>query len=284
MHTAIDGLTRSLHLVSRKTSLYIARQGIKTALRAVHTSTASMQSGAPSSAPSKVCAWCPLPPPHDPHKVKLALCQLPVGRDKDVNLCQAAAAIEVPCNASHMDRTLTVGPTGRRPARRAAGCAPRDVELPLSQRRLCRIRRAPRQGRAGGASRATHGRGAHRCAQRPHPLLSAYAPCLPLECHPPQRQRKWHDARLHNARTSLQAAKQHGVTLVGGSIPELHDGKLYNTCCVYGPDGTLLATHRKVCGWCVVDAKPLQPLVFYCFGAHRRACRSTCLTSTSPAR
>lgn len=36
------------------------------------------------------------------------------------------------------------------------------------------------------------------------------------------------------------------MTLVGGSIPETSDDKLYNTCCIYGPDGNLLGKHRKV--------------------------------------
>ena len=31
-----------------------------------------------------------------------------------------------------------------------------------------------------------------------------------------------------------------------GSIPEEDAGKLYNTCAVFGPDGTLLAKYRKV--------------------------------------
>ena len=43
-----------------------------------------------------------------------------------------------------------------------------------------------------------------------------------------------------------EAAKAAQVTLVGGSIPERSDGKTYNTCCVVGPDGKLLAKHRKV--------------------------------------
>lgn len=42
------------------------------------------------------------------------------------------------------------------------------------------------------------------------------------------------------------AAKAHGVTLVGGSVPERSNGKLYNTCCVYDDTGRLLAKHRKV--------------------------------------
>lgn len=31
-----------------------------------------------------------------------------------------------------------------------------------------------------------------------------------------------------------------------GSIPERSDGKLFNTCCIYGPNGKLLGKHRKV--------------------------------------
>ncbi|KAK3095721.1 hypothetical protein FSP39_018053 [Pinctada imbricata] len=41
-------------------------------------------------------------------------------------------------------------------------------------------------------------------------------------------------------------AKENSVFLIGGSIPEESDGKLYNTCCVYNPDGNLVAKHRKV--------------------------------------
>ncbi|XP_077495346.1 omega-amidase NIT2-like [Amblyomma americanum] len=43
-----------------------------------------------------------------------------------------------------------------------------------------------------------------------------------------------------------EAAKRHGVYLIGGSMAEREDGRLYNTCLAYGPDGTLLAKHRKV--------------------------------------
>ncbi|KAL7417247.1 carbon-nitrogen hydrolase [Mrakia frigida] len=43
-------------------------------------------------------------------------------------------------------------------------------------------------------------------------------------------------------------AKEAGVWLIGGSIPELDpvDEKVYNTCTVYNPEGTLVAIHRKV--------------------------------------
>ncbi|XP_059656093.1 omega-amidase, chloroplastic-like [Cornus florida] len=42
-----------------------------------------------------------------------------------------------------------------------------------------------------------------------------------------------------------EIASCQGITIVGGSIPERNDGRLYNTCCVFGPDGQLKAKHRK---------------------------------------
>lgn len=41
-------------------------------------------------------------------------------------------------------------------------------------------------------------------------------------------------------------AKENGVLLVGGSIPESEDGRLYNSAFVFDPDGRQLARHRKV--------------------------------------
>ncbi|KAJ6662663.1 hypothetical protein lerEdw1_011303 [Lerista edwardsae] len=43
-----------------------------------------------------------------------------------------------------------------------------------------------------------------------------------------------------------ETAKECGVYLIGGSIPEEDAGKLYNTCTVFGPDGAMLAKHRKI--------------------------------------
>lgn len=42
-------------------------------------------------------------------------------------------------------------------------------------------------------------------------------------------------------------SKRLGITIVGGSIPEKSGGRFYNTCCVFGSHGELLAKHRKVC-------------------------------------
>src|SRR5690242_8137047 len=43
-------------------------------------------------------------------------------------------------------------------------------------------------------------------------------------------------------------ARELGVTLVGGSITEYREGrdKLSNTCCVFDPEGELVAVYRKI--------------------------------------
>lgn len=41
------------------------------------------------------------------------------------------------------------------------------------------------------------------------------------------------------------AARRADAWLVAGSVPELDDGKLYNTAVVYGPDGSIRGKHRK---------------------------------------
>ncbi|GMN36899.1 hypothetical protein TIFTF001_006395 [Ficus carica] len=43
-----------------------------------------------------------------------------------------------------------------------------------------------------------------------------------------------------------EAALCYKITIIGGSMPEWRNGRLYNTCCVFGPDGKLKARHRKL--------------------------------------
>ena len=67
-----------------------------------------------------------------------------------------------------------------------------------------------------------------------------------------------------SAAALAEAAQGHAVTLVGGSIPERSNGKLYNTCLVYSKEGRLLAKHRKVrchCCMCI-------PLNMMCSECH----------------
>ena len=41
-------------------------------------------------------------------------------------------------------------------------------------------------------------------------------------------------------------AKERNVWIVGGSVPELHDDKVYNTSPIINSDGVLVEKHRKV--------------------------------------
>ena len=44
-----------------------------------------------------------------------------------------------------------------------------------------------------------------------------------------------------------QLAAELGIYIVGGSVPELADGAIYNTCFVYGRDGRQLACQAADC-------------------------------------
>ncbi|KAI8117576.1 hypothetical protein FF38_06781 [Lucilia cuprina] len=49
------------------------------------------------------------------------------------------------------------------------------------------------------------------------------------------------------SRQLSQLAKELGVYIVGGTIPELGENdKIYNTCTIWSPEGKLLAKHRKM--------------------------------------
>ena len=47
-------------------------------------------------------------------------------------------------------------------------------------------------------------------------------------------------------RAMREMAKEHGVTLHGGSIAERRDGAVHNTTAVFGPDGAEIARYRKM--------------------------------------
>jgi len=42
-----------------------------------------------------------------------------------------------------------------------------------------------------------------------------------------------------------ETAADRKVYIIGGSIPEEEENRIYNTCFIFGPDGNLLARHRK---------------------------------------
>ncbi len=52
---------------------------------------------------------------------------------------------------------------------------------------------------------------------------------------------------LHGPRGEALAALacEHGLWLQAGSVPELNEGRRYNTAPLYAPDGRLVASHRK---------------------------------------
>ena len=58
---------------------------------------------------------------------------------------------------------------------------------------------------------------------------------------------KFADAGHTQALEEMSAwAKDNHILLIGGSVPELSEGKLYNTCFVFNQDGRQIARHRKV--------------------------------------
>ena len=44
-------------------------------------------------------------------------------------------------------------------------------------------------------------------------------------------------------------AKELSIVLIGGSIPEKHGSKLYNTSCIFDADGSLIDCHRYASTW-----------------------------------
>ena len=55
-------------------------------------------------------------------------------------------------------------------------------------------------------------------------------------------------ARGHEASVAEMSrwARENNIYLVGGSVPETEDGKLYNTCFVFDREGRQIARHRKM--------------------------------------
>ncbi|CAN4110222.1 unnamed protein product [Withania somnifera] len=49
-----------------------------------------------------------------------------------------------------------------------------------------------------------------------------------------------------STRMLSEVSRRLKITIIGGSIPERSGDKLYNSCCVFGTDGKLLAKHRKI--------------------------------------
>lgn len=52
--------------------------------------------------------------------------------------------------------------------------------------------------------------------------------------------------RVQNTGNDAKQPEDHVSSCDSGSIPEEEDGRLYNTCAVFGPDGEMILKHRKV--------------------------------------
>lgn len=73
---------------------------------------------------------------------------------------------------------------------------------------------------------------------------------LPEMFNCPYSRRYFHDFALRGQAENLPAlaqwAKENGIYLVGGSIPELEGERLYNSCFIFDREGRQIARHRKV--------------------------------------
>jgi omega-amidase len=103
---------------------------------------------------------------------------------------------------------------------------------------------------AAAVIRTASGLGAHivtlpECFQSPYATdqFAAYAEEIPDSA----------DGISEEAHPSMamlrDEAVRNKVYVIGGSIPERSGDSLFNTCVVFGPNGAMLARHRKVRGW-----------------------------------
>eukprot|EP00440_Ansanella_granifera_P004224 gb/GFBE01004583.1/.p1 GENE.gb/GFBE01004583.1/~~gb/GFBE01004583.1/.p1 ORF type:complete len:315 (+),score=86.57 gb/GFBE01004583.1/:1-945(+) len=69
-------------------------------------------------------------------------------------------------------------------------------------------------------------------------FFKEYGERLPLPCQAA-------DESSPSVKLLSDLAKQHGLWIVGGSLPELDGEKIYNTCLVFNPEGGIVAKHRK---------------------------------------
>ena len=75
--------------------------------------------------------------------------------------------------------------------------------------------------------------------------------CLPECFNSPYGIQHFSDyaEEIPNGITSVilsKAAKAHQVYLIGGSIPEVENGKIFNTCTVWNPQGELIGKYQKI--------------------------------------
>ena len=71
---------------------------------------------------------------------------------------------------------------------------------------------------------------------------------FPVYAEPiPETAEALHPQRHPSTYMMAQAAKENGVYVIGGSISERDEqGRIYNTCVTFDPQGRIVAKHRKV--------------------------------------
>ena len=229
-----------------------------------------------SSAPAEV-ATCV--------QVKVALCQLAVSPDKDVNIHKAQKAIKVFMQPTSLVVFCT----------KTCLCSMSDLRVGC---RLPRIQCS--MSDLDSASSTAHVNALQEAAQAGAKLV-----ILPEMWNCPYSNESFpkyaEDIEAGNSRSvsaMSDSAKEAGITLVAGSIPESSSGKLYNTCCIFDEQGKLLAKHRKVDHVAAYLLQSLstekgpEPLTADCccqclmcsLAKLGNLCRCTCLTLIYPGR
>ena len=148
-----------------------------------------------------------------PSKVKVALLQLPVGEDKSLNIANARAAIE---DAAKDGAALVVLPE-------MWNCPYSNDSFAVYAETI-----GPAPGRWTGGGTHTNGAGTGKGVTN-------------------DDDDEEDEEEAESVAMLSEVAAKLKVVLVGGSIPErcATTGALYNTCCVFDSDGTLLGKHRK---------------------------------------
>ena len=148
-----------------------------------------------------------------PSKVKVALLRLPVGEDKSLNIANARAAIE---DAARRRRLVVLPEMWNCPYSNDSFPSYAEIIGPAPGRWTARDGTlAKEDDNEDGDEKSAPGDG-----------VGSDAASV---------------AMLSDAAAKL------GVVVVGGSVPErcADTGALYNTCCVFDSDGSLLGKHRK---------------------------------------
>lgn len=74
--------------------------------------------------------------------------------------------------------------------------------------------------------------------------------CLPEMFNCPYSKKYFRTIAVQGHESSVKAmsswARENRIVLIGGSVPETEDGKIYNTCFVFNEKGEQIARHRKI--------------------------------------